>query len=366
MDRSLFTNYPAIVLGGVITAGLGLLFYAADWIILAPGLLYVTGNVVSVILSWLIIAWLLHSFSTPKVVAVFALLYVAMLGEIYFRTPSNPVSVPLIILFWLGVASLILPQFFKKYRFAIFLIYGGCLLYYLIVRVRPDFLEHYNQDFLKLIIVPIPVFALLWLYEQWRWVRTLEADKDKAELALLKSQINPHFFFNTLNNLYGLVVEQSAQAPGVILKLSDMMRYTIYEGKEDDVLLTEEISYLESYIELHRIRYERKVDIQFHHEVAKDVRVAPLLFIILLENAFKHGVNSLSGGAFIHLHLVASAQSVHFSIKNNYAPSVAQPGGGIGIDNLRKRLAFTYPNRHDLRIERKGQLHTVQLKLQLI
>ena len=96
-----------------------------------------------------------------------------------------------------------------------------------------------------------------WLFQQWKWLKTLESKKSKAELSLLKSQINPHFFFNTLNNLYGLTVEKSDDAPNVVLKLSDMMRYTIYMGKEDLVPLKDEVDYLQNYIELHKIRYQK-------------------------------------------------------------------------------------------------------------
>ena len=100
----------------------------------------------------------------------------------------------------------------------------------------------------------------------------MKIEKGKAELELLKSQINPHFLFNTLNNLYGLIVEKSDEAPEVVLKLSDMLRYTIYEGKEEFVFLKNEIVYLENYIALHKIRYQKNVDIFFNHKTEKDLK----------------------------------------------------------------------------------------------
>ena len=205
----------------------------------------------------------------------------------------------------------------------------------------------------------------MWVYEQWRWPRTLQADKGKAELALLKSQINPHFFFNTLNNIYGLVVEKSEKAPEVVLKLSDVMRYTIYEGKEDLVALKDEISYLENYIELHKIRYQKKVDIQFKYEADEAVQVAPLLFIILLENAFKHGVEPSTENAYIHLNLKTEGSRILFTIENNYDSNIPREKGGIGLDNLKKRLAHSYPNRHELKIEKTDTIYKVHLKLLL-
>ena len=213
--------------------------------------------------------------------------------------------------------------------------------------------------------MPIPVFAALWGYEQWRWLKTLQADKGKAEVALLKSQINPHFFFNTLNNLYGLVVEKSDKAPDVILKLSDMMRYTIYEGKEDIVLLKDEINYLENYIELHKIRYQKKVEILFTHDVEEGLKVAPLLFIILLENAFKHGVEKMREHAFIHLQMQSQGNQLFFTIENNFDELDSNHSPGIGLDNLKQRLAYLYPNQHELIIEKKEAIYKAQLNLEL-
>ena len=108
--------------------------------------------------------------------------------------------------------------------------------------------------------------------------------KSKTELSLLRTQINPHFFFNTLNNLYALTVKNSKQAPDVILKLSDMMRYTIYEGEKETVKLVDEIEYLNNYIELHKIRYKKNVKITFEHQIDTSLSIAPLLFIIFTLN----------------------------------------------------------------------------------
>jgi LytS/YehU family sensor histidine kinase len=203
----------------------------------------------------------------------------------------------------------------------------------------------------------------LWLYEQWRWLKMLKADKAKAELTLLKNQINPHFFFNTLNNLYGLAVEKSEQAPAMILKLSDIMRYTIYEGKADYVPLKEEVAYLEDYIELHKIRYHKKVDISFHKSLQHSHKIAPLLLIVPLENAFKHGVESLAEHAFIKLEIRTTPKSLFFQISNNYEPTV-QEGKGIGLTNLKKRLALIYPNRHHLDITKTAKIYTLSLEIE--
>lgn len=277
---------------------------------------------------------------------------------------DSPVTVPLLILFWLGVAYLILPEFFKKYQVAILSVYGLVIAYhFFFFNTAPDQVQNYRLNLINFMLLPIPVFAALWGYEQWRWLKTLKADKARAELALLTSQINPHFFFNTLNNLYGLVVEKSEKAPEVVLKLSDMLRYTIYRGKEDLVLLKDEINYLENYIELHKIRYQKEVEIRFDHDVQEGLKVAPLLFIILLENALKHGVEPLTENAYIHLDLKTPGHQILFTIANNYDPNAPHENAGIGLDNLKKRLAHIYPNQHELKIEKTDATYSAHLKL---
>ena len=277
---------------------------------------------------------------------------------------NNPITVPSLILFWLGVTYLVLPECFKKYRIAIFSVYGLVIAYhFFFFDTVTDDAQKYRLNLVNFMFLPIPVFAGLWLYEQWRWLKTLKAAKTKSELALLKSQVNPHFFFNTLNNLYGLVVEKSPQAPEMVLKLSEMMRYTIYETKEDLVSLTDEIDYLKNYIELHKIRYRKKVDIRFTHDIDERTRLAPMLFIVLLENALKHGVESLAENAYIHINLKTEENRIIFDIENNYGSKVSGQRTGIGLDNLKKRLQHYYRDRHELKIEKKDTTYLAHLEL---
>jgi LytS/YehU family sensor histidine kinase len=219
---------------------------------------------------------------------------------------------------------------------------------------------------LLLIVMPVPFFFALWVYEQWKWLRTLQADKSKAELALLKTQVNPHFFFNTLNNLYSLTVQHSDKAPEVILKLSDMMRYTIYEGAKEFVPLRDEVTYLESYIALHRIRYHKTVDIRFDHTMKADVSVAPLLFIILLENAFKHGVASLPTSPYVNMQLTSNAEEVSFILENNFDPGEVSQQDGIGLGNLRRRLELIYPGRYEFVVTANKNIFRATLNIQML
>ncbi len=321
-------------------------------------------NGISFLLSWIFLAILMTRYEVIKVLFILGLLAAAGLADHYLSIDSNPITIPLIILFWLSIGYVIQPDFFKKYRIVLGLIFGALLSFYFYrFLAATDYGSEDRVDFSNFMLATIPIIVALWGYEQWRWIKTLQSDKAQAELALLKSQINPHFFFNTLNNLYGLVVENSKQAPDVILKLSDMMRYTIYEGKKEKVSLEDEINYLKTYIELHKIRYQKEVDIQFMHQVDGTIQVAPLLFIILLENAFKHGVEKVRAHAYIHLDMKSEGKNITFAIKNNLVGSEAAHSHGIGLSNLRSRLAVIYPDSHELLLVERDNQFEAQLNL---
>ena len=212
----------------------------------------------------------------------------------------------------------------------------------------------------------IAFFVFTWIFNQIRGIRQLKNESANAELMLLKSQVNPHFFFNTLNNLYGLTVEKSDKAPEVVLKISDMMRYTIYEGKKDKVKLEDELEYLQNFIELHRMRYHKKVDIHFHHQLmAEGYEVTPLLFIILLENAFKHGIENLTQDAWVKISLIAGNGKIIFAIENNFDPGELSKEHGIGLQNLKRRLELIYPDKHGLSLRSEGDVFKAQLQIDI-
>jgi LytS/YehU family sensor histidine kinase len=185
------------------------------------------------------------------------------------------------------------------------------------------------------------------------------------EMLHLKSQVNPHFFFNTLNNLYGLVAKNPKEAQALILKLSDLMRYSIYEGQNEWVTLEEEVAYLKNYIALHRDRYHKEVKVDFQTSINEEgYRIMPLLLIILVENAFKHGVEKLRNDAWIKMDLVAEEKQIDFSIVNNFdleEEDVQQVG--IGISNLKRRLEIGYGKKSNLTIDRKAGTFEANLSL---
>ena len=211
------------------------------------------------------------------------------------------------------------------------------------------------------------VLMIRWVFIQIKFILRLKKEKKQVELMHLKSQVNPHFFFNTLNNLYGLVEQDTAKAQQLILKLSDMMRYSIYEGQNDWVTLGDEITYLENYMDLHRMRYHKTIDICFEVDAEdRSVKIMPLLFIIMLENAFKHGVEKLRKGAFVHIRLKATTKMVDFEIENNFDVEEMADSEGIGLNNLKQRLALVYSNRHELEISStQADRYKIRLKLGL-
>lgn len=210
----------------------------------------------------------------------------------------------------------------------------------------------YLRLYLLLLLILFFIYVVVDWYLQKNKIRKLTNENLRAELGMLHSQINPHFFFNTLNNLYGLAVENSKSTPEVILKLSDVMRYTIYEGGKEKVTIENEIVCLENYIDLQLIRYKDKPAINFEKATTNvDIKVAPLFFLVLLENAFKHGVENMTQGAYVNITLVGNEDKVTFQIENNFDPVVAdRKSGGIGLENLTRRLELLYPGKHYLKI----------------
>jgi hypothetical protein len=217
---------------------------------------------------------------------------------------------------------------------------------------------------ITILIVAMLFFVMAWIVQQVKSLWKLKNEKSRTEIAHLQSQVSPHFFFNMLNNLYGLVEEDAKKAQELILKLSDVMRYSIYEGQKKNITIKEEVDFLENYIELHKLRYHQKLDIQLITSLKNpEARLIPLLFILLLENAFKHGVEHLREEAYIHMDIQSSANEIHCYIKNNFDSAYLNETTGIGLKNLKRRLLLAYPKKHKLRIETSNEVHNVHLTL---
>jgi two-component system, LytTR family, sensor kinase len=205
-------------------------------------------------------------------------------------------------------------------------------------------------------------------YRQKEMIKKIELEKINAELNFLKAQVNPHFLFNTLNNLYALILEKSDKSAEVVLKLADIMKYILSEGKEDKVALEKEITLIRNYTELERLR---KTDACIRFDVTGRVngqQVTPLLLLPLIENAFKYGLNTVSKNGFITILMNVDDNKLYFTIENNNPPDSnkeALQSLGIGIGNVKKRLNFLYPGKYDMKIAEDSEFFKVALQLNL-
>ncbi|MCG8331050.1 MAG: histidine kinase [Chitinophagales bacterium] len=300
-----------------------------------------------------------------QIIGILSLLAIAVVIDSFWRLPDNPATISLLIFFWIGVFALVAPRFFRKYKILVVGIYILVIIYFLIVRIgySDTYFEEYKESVLNFLVLPIPIIAVFYIFEHFRQIKQLKAEKKAAELSLLKQQIDPHFFFNTLNNLYGLTVENNPKAPEVILQLSDLMRYTIYKGKEEHVLLSEEINYLENYLKIYQLRFHKSVAIDFQKELDQDYPIAPLLLIVPLENAIKHGVEKLTNHAFININISAANGQLQYVIENNYDPD-NETKKGVGLDNLKKRLTLLYSQKHLLEYTSENGVFKLKLEIQ--
>lgn len=295
-----------------------------------------------------------------------------MLYEVFVTRVSRPINNLLFCgminwiyrnkkkLLFIGGVSLLIPLFYITY-IAISTKEASTTIQ---INVNP-ILGYTLMAYYILLICLLMTYAVYWFFKQVKAIINLKNEKAKTELAHLKSQVNPHFFFNMLNNLYGLVDTDTEKAKQLILKLSDIMRYSIYEGQNDKVKLQEEIDFITNYIALHRMRYHKNIEVSFEVHVADNhIRVMPLLFIILVENAFKHGVEVLREGAFVHIVLNAQKNKVFFEIENNFDEAY-KTEVGIGLKNFKRRLELVYPKAHRFLTERKNNHFKATLEIQL-
>ncbi len=219
---------------------------------------------------------------------------------------------------------------------------------------------------LAIMLLSLPVVLALHASRQNSRILALEKEQAQSELELLKQQLNPHFFFNTLNNLYALSLRQAQQTPEGIMRLAELMRYVIYRGPQPHVAVGEEVSHIADYVELQLLRLRQKLHFHFTQDLGDASRpIAPLLLIVLVENAFKHGVESAEEDAHLRLELREAAGQLYFRCENSLAAAAGRPAG-IGLRNLRRRLALLYPAKHKLTTGRTETTFTAELLLDLV
>jgi len=316
--------------------------------------------------------------------------------EFYLHTLSA------IIIFYLGYLWLV-PQFFlkeKRVAYIVMLVTLILLTYFITDFIKDHFLFDPIQDakfreaFSKLIggdqnaHPPFKAFGFFnhliasflisgfaiglgvmeRLKQNEKKQKEMEKEKLDSELTFLKNQVSPHFFFNTLNNIYSLIGIDGPTAQDSVLKLSKLMRYLLYESEHGETLMNHEIEFINNYIDLMRLRLSPKVElkIDFPKDFA-DFSIPPLLFIPFIENAFKHGI-SYNKQSFIHIRMAIQNEEIRFISENSIGSSNggAMQHSGIGLENVRKRLSLLFPGKHLLKIEESENLFKVELSIQKI
>jgi hypothetical protein len=214
--------------------------------------------------------------------------------------------------------------------------------------------------------VPMVIkFFKFWDIKRQDWLQA-QQEKITAELQLLKAQVHPHFLFNTLNNIYSFSLESSPKTPGLILKLSSLLSYMLYDCKTAEVRLEKELEIMKNYIGLERERYGNKIDISW--DVAGEVRdkfIAPLMMLPFIENAFKHGTSEQIEKCWLSIDISVKGNRLKVKIANSKNENANRRNNGIGIANVRKRLALIYPGNHELKLSDEGHFFIVSLMIQL-
>lgn len=200
--------------------------------------------------------------------------------------------------------------------------------------------------------------------ERERRLREIEKEKKVAEMNLLRAQVNPHFFFNTLNCLYALTLKGSEKAAEVVLRLSDLMHYMLYEASSTTVLLKDEIKHLESYIYIEKMRFEDRIDIsfQFSGEI-EGKRIYPLLLLPFIENAFKHGATNEM--AWITININVTEKTLFLKVENSFMAERKERVNGLGLENVRKRLRLIYGEDYMLIVSKLDGVFEADLKINL-
>jgi two-component system, LytTR family, sensor kinase len=286
-------------------------------------------------------------------------------------------------------------QFLEKKRYVEYIIYTAAfflLILFLRIKCNALFPDNFYEPFINNIYEPmigdnlrtyafavISTLAVLFFSMIYQVILNREAKDRKnsetinqyqeAQIQFLKAQINPHFLFNTLNNIYSLAIAKSDETPEMILKLSELLRYVIYKGEEQEVLLENEVVHIFKFIELFQMRSEEDLDIRFNVEGATaQIRTEPMILIPLVENCFKHCDFDSNEEAFIEMNLTIDENLIKFSTLNSKDDKNIQKDktGGVGLANIKKRLEISYKNHYQLSMKNNERSFEVYLEMQLL
>ncbi len=208
-------------------------------------------------------------------------------------------------------------------------------------------------------------FFKLWTIKQRDWMNA-QQEKMTAELQLLKAQVHPHFLFNTLNNIYSFALENSPKTPGLVLKLSSLLSYMLYDCKAEEVRLEKELEIMKNYVDLERERYGDGIEISWNVEgEIKDKFIAPLMMLPFLENAFKHGTSEQIEKPWLGVDISVKHDTLRIKIANSKNENGPYSANGIGVANVKKRLGFIYPGNHELKMNNEGTFFVVSMMIRL-
>jgi two-component system, LytTR family, sensor histidine kinase AlgZ len=280
-----------------------------------------------------------------------------------------------------------LPRFLrhrKALKFFVEFVAAFSIVILLRIHLERYFIDHYAQNEKYLYsarfiihVISSNLFTVIFLgmirfvtewFEFEARKKSVENEQLTAELNFLKAQINPHFLFNTLNNLYYLAYTQSPNTAEVIAKLSQMMRYMIYDSNHALVPLSKEIEYMENYISLERLRLNNQIPIKFKVGNVGSFRVAPFIFITFLENAFKHGVSNSNPQAWVNISINMNGDECIYAVENSKITSAkpeAEEKSGIGLQNVKRRLELSYPEKYHLDVQDLPDRYATKLTITL-
>ena len=280
-------------------------------------------------------------------------------------------------LLYVLVPRYLLAKKFLSFFIGLFIVLVICMLYTILAQLSLDDSNKFRGltlsegrnvlPFLHVGGIALSIKLLIYWYQQRK--QTIEAERQKtaAELQLLKAQLHPHFLFNTLNNLYAHSLEASPRCPEIVMKLSELLRFMIYESNNPKMCLTKEINVLQSYITLEEMRYGDRIDISFSVEGdVENYQIAPFLLLPFLENAFKHGTSKQLDQCWISLNISLENSQMHFKLINSIEPQADEDAakfGGLGLQNVKKRLELLYKDKHSIVTKRLEEVFVVDLEI---
>lgn len=280
---------------------------------------------------------------------------------------------------------LLIPLFYNPKKYTAFFVFT-CVLIAIVIGVEELILEKvfysgtdrakYTPNLFYCLLDVLPVIVMLvgfkfaWdTHQKQKSIDQLQKLIKDSELQVLKNQINPHFLFNNLNNLYALAIEKSPKTPSIILELSGVLRYMLYDCSEVYVSLSKELNHVQNYIELYKIQFEDDNRVQFINEGESGRwEIAPLILSTFIENAFKHSASSMTEDIKIDIRsTIESNGTLVFICENTYSQqsNVEQLGKGIGLKNVQKRLELLYPQKFKLNITTEQGVFKVELRMLL-